>query len=176
MDDFRTVPGSTHLANSAVNRDALRRLQPNWLRRGSSCQSRWLWQPFGSCFCDNGSYCIGDPLYWDWDPATGAGPDASRCKGRSRHRDRHHQQNREGDRARATKTRPGRGRDRDRATGPLGLSGRGTGPRGLGRTVGPGPGHRPQPGPGLGRPSNRDYARDRATSPDQTKINLYPIP
>ena len=56
LDDFRTVPGSTHLANSTVSRGALRRLQPKWLRRGLHVKQLALEAVWLLFLSDNGSY------------------------------------------------------------------------------------------------------------------------
>ena len=147
----------------------------SWKRLRIHAWKHWCWP-----------HCIGDPLYWDWDPghrdrATGTGPPGPGHRTRPPgpgHRDRG-DRDRDRDRATAIKADRSRdgtgplghqnqtwaGRDRDRATGPRQKKGarHGTGPPGPGAGTGPpGPGHR-DPGPGPGH-----------TSPDQTKINLYP--
>ena len=164
--------------------------------------SSWLWQPFGSCFCsimvptsqyglpltgglENSVeppyswkgllHCIGDPLYWDWDPATGTGQGQGPGPGpgpgpgrptpnRSWDRDQHQTM------GRTDGKDLGQHRDRDRA-GHGKNGGAGPGVPGPGHRTGPpGPGHRDR-ATGTGPPG----PRPGHTSPDQTKINLYPL-
>ena len=116
----------------------------SWKRLRIHAWKHWCWP-----------HCIGDPLYWDWDPghrdrATGTGPPGPG------HRDR--------------ATGPGH---RDRATG-TGETGTGTGigigpPPSKQTGAGTGPGHwatKTRPGQDR-RQTGRD--RDRATGPRQKK-------
>ena len=100
---------------------------------------------------------IGDLLYWDWNPATATGQGQGQGPGPGPGPEPGHRQQNWGRRSpgpshRATKTREQghRGRARNRYTG----RSTGTGP--------PGPGHKAR------------ATRPGHTSPDQTKINLYP--
>ena len=125
----------------------------------------WLWQPFGSYFClimlptsqyclpltcvlesshIPGRDCVGDPLYWHWDPA---------------HRDRTGYPLRRGGAGTATRTATKTTPAGQAGPGPAGqetgpratktragqTTGTGTGPRRHSRT---GAGHRGPPGPG----------------------------
>ena len=135
--------------------------------------SSWLWQPFGSCSClimvptsqyclpltsglENshipGRDCIGDPLYWHWDPAH---RDLTRCYPlRSVTKTRQTWTGTGG-----TGTRTGTGETGDRATGPP-------------AEAGP-----PRPGHWDRATGTRHWDRATGTghtSRDQTKINLYP--